>query len=61
MVEVVASGMSAVMSSFSVVTELMVEVWELMTSNPLLTLFLAASLLSVGVGAFRKIKRAARG
>lgn len=34
---------------------------ELMTSNPLLSLFLAASLLGVGVGVFRKIKRASRG
>ena len=32
-----------------------------MTSNPLLSLFLAASLLGVGVGVFRKIKRASRG
>lgn len=54
-------GMSAVMSSFETVTSLMNSVWTLMTSNPLLTLFLAAGLLSVGVGAFRKIKGAAKG
>lgn len=43
------------------VTSLMGEVWTLMTSNPLLTLFLAVSLISVGVSVFRRIKRAARG
>ena len=56
-----SGGMPAVMSSFTVVTNLMNSVWELMTSNPLLTLFLAAGLLSIGVRAFRQIKRAAKG
>lgn len=54
-------GMSAVLSAFDTVTSLMNSVWELMTSNPLLTLFLAAGLLSIGVSAFRKIKSAAKG
>lgn len=56
-----AGGMSAVLGAFDTVTSLMNSVWELMTSNPLLTLFLAAGLLSIGVGAFRKIKSAAKG
>lgn len=55
------SGMPAVLGAFETVTSLMNSVWTLMTSNPLLTLFLAAGLLSIGVQAFRQIKRAAKG
>lgn len=54
-------GMSAVLGAFDTVTSLMNSVWTLMTSNPLLTLFLAAGLLTIGVRAFRQIKRAAKG
>lgn len=56
-----SSGMPAVLGAFETVTSLMNYVWTLMTSNPLLTLFLAAGLLSIGVQAFRQIKRAAKG
>lgn len=55
------SGMPAVLGAFDTVTSLMNSVWTLMTSNPLLTLFLAAGLLTIGVRAFRQIKRAAKG
>jgi len=34
--------------------------WDLMTANPLLTLFLGASLVSLGFRFFRKAKRAVR-
>lgn len=56
-----SGGMSAVLGAFDTVTSLMNSVWQLMTSNPLLTLFLAAGLLSIGVGAFRQIKKSAKG
>ena len=49
------------MSAMDTVVQLMSKVWELMTSNPLLTLFLAAGLLTIGVRVFRQIKRAAKG
>lgn len=55
------TGMDAVLGAMTTLTSLLSSVWELMTSNPLLTLFLAASLLSVGVYAFRQVKRASRG
>ena len=55
------SGMPAVLGAFDTVTSLMNSVWQLMTSNPLLTLFLASGLLTIGVRAFRQIKRAAKG
>lgn len=56
-----SGGMPAVLGAFETVTSLMNSVWTLMTSNPLLTLFLAVGLLSIGVRAFRQIKRAAKG
>lgn len=45
----------------STVTELMGSVWDLLTSNPLLTLFVAAGLLPVGIGIFCALRNAARG
>ena len=55
------TGRDAVIAAMDTVTQLMRSVWELMTSNPLLTLFVAAGLISVGVGAFVAIRNAARG
>ena len=56
-----STGMTAVIEAMNTVTQLMGSVWELMTSNPLLTLFVAAGLIPVGVGAFVAIRNAARG
>ena len=53
--------MSAVMSAMDTVIELSGKVWELMTSNPLLAVFVAASLIPVGVTIFVSIRNAARG
>ncbi len=58
---VASGGMSAVISSVDTITELMGKVWELMTANPLLTLFVAASLLPVGIALFTSLRNAARG
>lgn len=49
------------MTAMDTITELMGKVWTLMTSNPLLTVFVAAALIPVGVGAFVAIRNAARG
>lgn len=53
------TGMDAVIAAIPTLTTMVGKVWELMTSNPLLTLFLAVSMISVGVWVFRMIKRAA--
>lgn len=37
------------MSAMDTVVQLMSKVWELMTSNPILALFVAAGLLPVGI------------
>ena len=52
---------SAVMSAVDTIVQLMGKTWELMTSNPLLTLFVAASLLPVGIALFTSLRNAARG
>ena len=49
------------MTAMDTITQLMGKVWTLMTSNPLLTVFVAAALIPVGVGAFTAIRNAARG
>lgn len=53
--------MPAIIAAMDTVTELMGSVWSLMTSNPLLTLFVASGLIPIGVGAFVAIRNAARG
>lgn len=53
--------MTAVMGAMDTIVQLMGKVWELMTSNPLLTLLVATALIPVGVGAFCAIRNAARG
>lgn len=53
--------MSAVMAAMDTVVQLMGKCWDLMTSNPLLTLFVAASLLPVGIGIFVSLRNASRG
>lgn len=52
--------MSAVLGSMDTLVTLTGKVWDLMTSNALLTLFLAVGLISVGVSVFRMIKSAAK-
>ena len=58
---VTTTGMSAVIGAVDTIVELMGKVWELMTSNPLLTLFVAASLLPIGIALFTSLRNAARG
>ena len=58
---VASGGMSAVMSAVDTLVQLRGKTWELMTSNPLLTLFVAASLLPVGIALFTSLRNAARG
>lgn len=56
-----SGGMSAILSAMETITDLMGKVWDLMTSNPLLTLCVAAGLIPIGVRAFVAIRKAARG
>lgn len=58
--EVVPGAMESITGGMSTITTIVGDVFTLMTSNPLLCVFLAASLVGVGIAIFRKIKGAAR-
>lgn len=49
----ITSGLETVIDVFS-------KCWELMLANPLIMVFVGASLIGVGVGIFRKLRRATR-
>lgn len=53
--------MDTVISSMDTLSTLLTKVWDMMTANPLLTLFVALTLLGVGVTVFQKVKGASRG
>ena len=48
----------AITSGVSTVVEIFGQIWSLMTGNPLIMVFIGASLLGVGVGVFRKLRSA---
>lgn len=53
--------MEAILTAITTVTTLMGNVFDVMTGNAYLTVLLAASLVGVGIGIFRSIRRASRG
>lgn len=55
------STLDPIITAMGSLVDVMGEVWSVMTSNPLLLAFLAASLFGVGIRVFRKVKGAARG
>ena len=56
-----ATTLAPVTTAMSTVVTVMGEVWEVMTANPLLVVFLAVSLFGIGIRIFRKVKGAAKG
>ena len=52
---------ASILENTSTLATVVGSVWELMTGNPLLLVFICASLVSLGFVFFRKAKRAARG
>ena len=56
-----ATTLAPITSAMTTLVTVMEGVWEVMVSNPLLAVFLAASLLCVGIRIFRKVKSAAKG
>ncbi len=50
--------MTAIVSGATTITTLVGNVFDMITSNPLLCVFAAAGLLGVGIGVFKKLKRA---
>ncbi len=53
--------MDSIIAATATVTTMVGKVWDLMISNPLLTVFVAVSLIGVGISVFGQIKGAAKG
>lgn len=54
-------GLTAVTSAADTVTTFVNKVFTMMTGNALLAVFMAASLIGVGIRVFRRLRRAAGG
>ena len=52
---------TSILSNVSSIKTVVSDVWDVMTGNPILCVFICVSLLSIGLAVFRKAKRAARG
>lgn len=52
---------ASILSNVSSIKTVVGDVWDVMTGNPILCVFICVSLLSIGFAVFRKAKRAARG
>ena len=52
---------TSILSNVSSIKTVVSDVWDVMTGNPILCVFICVSLLSIGFALFRKAKRAARG
>lgn len=55
-----AGDLATLVSSTDTISTMMGKVWTIMMGNPLLTVFTAGSLLSMGIGFFMYLKKAAR-
>lgn len=58
--ETVTGGLSAITGAVSTLTTVVGDVFQMIVSNPLLCVFAAAGLVSVGITVFRKLKRVSR-
>ena len=56
-ISVLAGESTAITSGVSTITDLVSQVWTIMTSNPLVMVFVGASLLGVAVGVIRKLTK----
>lgn len=54
-ISVLAGETTAITSGVTTITDLVSQVWTLMTSNPLVMVFVGASLLGVAIGVIRKL------
>ena len=52
---------NVITSGVSTIVDLFGQVWTLMTANPLVMVFVGASLVTMTLGIFRKVKKASRG
>lgn len=56
-ITVLAGETSAITSGVTTITDLVSQVWNIMTGNPLVMVFVGASLLGVAIGVIRKLTK----
>lgn len=56
-ISVLAGETTAITSGVSTITDLVSQVWTIMTGNPLVMVFVGASLLGVAIGVIRKLTK----
>ena len=56
-----STTVATILGNTSTLATLVGDVWDIMTANPILTLFICAGLVTLGFSIFRRAKRAARG
>lgn len=56
-ITVLTGETTAITSGVSTITDLVSQVWTIMTGNPLVMVFVGASLLGVAVGVIRKLTK----
>ena len=56
-ITVLTGETSAITSGVATITDLVSQVWTIMTGNPLVMVFVGASLLGVAVGVIRKLTK----
>lgn len=54
-ITVLAGETASITSGVTTITDLVSQVWTLMTGNPLVMVFVGASLLGVAIGVIRKL------
>lgn len=53
-------GATTITSGISTVVEVFGQCWDLMLANPLIMVFVGTSLIGVGIGVFKKLKKGVR-
>ncbi len=56
-ITVLTGETTAITSGVTTITDLVSQVWTIMTGNPLVMVFVGASLLGVAVGVIRKLTK----
>lgn len=56
-ITVLTAETSAITSGVTTITDLVSQVWTIMTGNPLVMVFVGASLLGVAIGVIRKLTK----
>ena len=56
----ISDGLSSVTSATDTIVSLLSKVWTAISGNPVLVVFLAATLFTVAIAVFRRLKRAVR-